>query len=49
MLLELFGFRGTTLIMGGWALHAAVGSCLLRPLKKEPLSLPQPAEVIIPT
>lgn len=44
MLLELFGFRGTTLIMGGWALHAAVGSCLLRPLKKEPLSLPQPAE-----
>ncbi|XP_029173669.1 uncharacterized protein LOC114942459 [Nylanderia fulva] len=44
MLLELYGFRGTTLIMGGWALHAVVGSCLLRPLEEKPLSLPQPVE-----
>lgn len=40
MLLELYGFRGTTLIMGGWALHSIVGSCLLRPLEERSLSLP---------
>ncbi|KAL6440489.1 hypothetical protein ACFW04_003188 [Cataglyphis niger] len=40
MLLELYGFRGTTLIMGGWALHSVVGSCLLRPLEEQSLSLP---------
>lgn len=45
MLLELYGFRGTTLIMGGWALHSIVGSCLLRPLEERSLSLP--VEVII--
>lgn len=43
MLLDIYGFRGTTLIAGGWALHSVVGSCLLRPL--EP-SAP-PVEVII--
>ncbi|GAB1869161.1 Monocarboxylate transporter 12 [Camponotus japonicus] len=37
VLLELYGFHGTTLIMGGWALHSVVGSCLLRPLKEQPL------------
>nr|XP_012228858.1 PREDICTED: uncharacterized protein LOC105675931 [Linepithema humile] len=42
MLLDLYGFRGTTLIVGGCALHSIVGSCLLRPLK-EPLPTP-PAE-----
>lgn len=39
MLLELYGFRGTTLVMGGWALHSLVGACLLRPFEKQPLSL----------
>ncbi|KYQ56363.1 Monocarboxylate transporter 1 [Trachymyrmex zeteki] len=34
MLLNIYGFRGTILIAGGWALHSLVGSCLLRPLKK---------------
>ncbi|XP_070514174.1 monocarboxylate transporter 2-like isoform X2 [Cardiocondyla obscurior] len=34
MLLDIYGFRGTTLIAGGWALHSLIGSCLLRPLKK---------------
>lgn len=36
-LLDMYGFRGTTLIAGGWALHSVVGSCLLRPLKERPL------------
>lgn len=45
VLLDLYGFRGTTLIVGGCALHSVVGSCLLRPLK-EPLLTSQ-AEVII--
>ncbi|KMQ88496.1 monocarboxylate transporter 12 [Lasius niger] len=44
MLLELYGFRGTTLIMGGWALHSVMGSCLLRPLEERSLPLPQPVE-----
>ncbi|XP_011639056.1 monocarboxylate transporter 3-like [Pogonomyrmex barbatus] len=35
MLLDLYGFRGTTLIVGGWALHSIVGACLLRPLKEQ--------------
>lgn len=39
ILLELYGFRGTTLIMGGWALHSLVGSCLLFPFEEQPLSL----------
>jgi len=48
MLLKLYGFRGTTLIIGGCALHSVVGSCLLRPLQ-ERLSIPSiaPVEVII--
>ncbi|XP_032664228.1 uncharacterized protein LOC116840954 [Odontomachus brunneus] len=33
LLLNEYGFRGTTLIVGGWALHSVMGSCLLRPLK----------------
>ncbi|XP_017882765.1 monocarboxylate transporter 2-like, partial [Ceratina calcarata] len=33
LLLEAYGFRGATLILGGSALHSAVGACLLRPLK----------------
>lgn len=37
VLLDLYGFRGTTLIMGGWALHSVVGSCLLHPLKEQSL------------
>lgn len=45
MLLDTYGFRGTTLIIGGWALHSTVGSCLLRPLEEE--SSPLPVEVII--
>ncbi|XP_020283491.1 monocarboxylate transporter 13-like [Pseudomyrmex gracilis] len=36
ILLDLYGFRGTTLIAGGWALHSLVGSCLLRPVKEQP-------------
>ncbi|XP_018337392.1 PREDICTED: monocarboxylate transporter 13-like isoform X2 [Trachymyrmex septentrionalis] len=34
MLLDIYGFRGTILIAGGWALHSLVGSCLLRPLEE---------------
>jgi len=34
MLLDTYGFRGTILIAGGWALHSVVGSCLLRPLEE---------------
>lgn len=45
MLLNIYGFRGTILIAGGWALHSLVGSCLLRPLKKR--SQAPPVEVII--
>ncbi|XP_012532558.1 monocarboxylate transporter 12 [Monomorium pharaonis] len=40
MLLHIYGFRGTTLIAGGWALHSVVGSCLLRPLKEPPITPP---------
>ncbi|XP_018400234.1 PREDICTED: monocarboxylate transporter 12-like [Cyphomyrmex costatus] len=40
MLLDVYGFRGTTLIAGGWALHSLVGSCLLRPLKERSSILP---------
>ncbi|TGZ52829.1 Monocarboxylate transporter, partial [Temnothorax longispinosus] len=36
MLLDIYGFRGTTLIVGGWALHSVIGSCLLRPLEERP-------------
>ncbi|KAG5307764.1 MOT1 protein, partial [Pseudoatta argentina] len=35
MLLDIYGFRGTVLIAGGWALHSLVGSCLLRPLEAQ--------------
>ncbi|KAG5336532.1 MOT1 protein, partial [Acromyrmex charruanus] len=35
MLLDIYGFRGTILIAGGWALHSLVGSCLLRPLEAQ--------------
>jgi len=45
MLLDTYGFRGTILIAGGWALHSVVGSCLLRPLE-ERSSTPS-VEVII--
>ncbi|KYN13878.1 PREDICTED: uncharacterized protein LOC108766313 [Trachymyrmex cornetzi] len=34
MLLNVYGFRGTILIAGGWALHSLVGSCLLRPFEE---------------
>ncbi|XP_014487676.1 PREDICTED: monocarboxylate transporter 3-like isoform X2 [Dinoponera quadriceps] len=33
LLLNEYGFRGTTLIIGGWASHSIAGSCLLRPLE----------------
>lgn len=46
MLLDIYGFRGTTLIVGGWALHSVVGSCLLRPFKEQPPAQPV-VEVII--
>ncbi|XP_011862379.1 PREDICTED: uncharacterized protein LOC105559003 [Vollenhovia emeryi] len=36
LLLDIYGFRGTTLIAGGWALHSVTGSCLLRPLEEPP-------------
>ncbi|XP_071558484.1 uncharacterized protein [Temnothorax nylanderi] len=42
MLLDTYGFRGTTLIVGGWALHSVIGSCLLRPLEERPS--PPPVE-----
>jgi len=45
MLLKLYGFRGTTLIIGGCALHSIVGSCLLRPFQER--SSIAPVEVII--
>lgn len=32
ILLSAYGFRGAMLVIGGWALHSAVGACLLRPL-----------------
>ncbi|XP_076243913.1 monocarboxylate transporter 12-like [Calliopsis andreniformis] len=32
LLLNLYGFRGAMLIIGGGALHSIVGACLLRPL-----------------
>ncbi|KAG5315825.1 MOT1 protein, partial [Acromyrmex insinuator] len=35
ILLDIYGFRGTILIAGGWALHSLVGSCLLRPLEAQ--------------
>ncbi|XP_011156579.1 monocarboxylate transporter 1 [Solenopsis invicta] len=44
MLLDIYGFRGTTLIAGGWALHSVVGACLLRPLKEQPPSIPPPVK-----
>jgi len=46
MLLDLYGFRGTTLIIGGCALHSVVGSCLLRPFQ-ERSSVSAPIKVII--
>lgn len=33
VLLKSYGFRGTMLIIGAWALHSVVGACLLRPLE----------------
>ncbi|KAK2585107.1 hypothetical protein KPH14_008618 [Odynerus spinipes] len=40
VLLNFYGFRGTMLIVGAWALHSVVGACLLRPLetRKEVIS-----------
>ncbi|XP_061936621.1 monocarboxylate transporter 2-like isoform X4 [Apis cerana] len=35
LLLDAYGFRGAMLIVGGWALHSAVGACLLRPFRVE--------------
>lgn len=46
VLLDIYGFRGTTLIVGGWALHSVVGSCLLRPLEEQPPPSPPPVKVI---
>ncbi|XP_043267637.1 uncharacterized protein [Venturia canescens] len=33
ILLDAYGFRGTMLIIGGWAMHSIIGSCLLRPME----------------
>lgn len=44
VLLDIYGFRGTTLIVGGWALHSVVGSCLLRPLEEQPPPSPPPVK-----
>lgn len=33
LLLEAYGFRGAMMVVGAWALHSAVGACLLRPLE----------------
>ncbi|XP_043483218.1 monocarboxylate transporter 1-like isoform X2 [Leptopilina heterotoma] len=32
ILLEIYGFRGTTLIIGGISLHSLIGACLLSPV-----------------
>ena len=33
VLLDVYGFRGTVLIIGGWAMHSLIGACLLRPVE----------------
>ncbi|KOC65429.1 Monocarboxylate transporter 12 [Habropoda laboriosa] len=33
LLLDSYGFRGAMLVVGAWAMHSAVGACLLRPLE----------------
>ncbi|XP_060813307.1 monocarboxylate transporter 13-like isoform X3 [Bombus pascuorum] len=35
LLLNSYGFRGTMLVIGGWALHSTIGACLLRPFEPE--------------
>lgn len=47
MLLDIYGFRGTTLIAGGWALHSMVGACLLRPFKEQPPAPPVVKVIIL--
>lgn len=55
VLLESYGFRGTMLIIGGWAMHSVVGACLLRPLevdneesvKKEAVEKPTETDALL--
>ncbi|XP_051176327.1 monocarboxylate transporter 1-like isoform X2 [Leptopilina boulardi] len=35
ILLEIYGFRGTTLIIGGISLHSLIGACLLTPVPRK--------------
>lgn len=45
ILLEVFGFRGAVLCLSGLALHAAVGSMLLQPVKRHLKEVPIDVEL----